>query len=82
MPGRLILGAEMLSRGSVAPGEWRLLVQTVQMIQINLPAIGSSLANPIEDGPPLSSEKHYLASRPELWSRHVWPLDESLYSSL
>ncbi len=62
MPGRLKQGADMLSRGNVALGEWRLLPQMVQMIQINSAAIGSSLANPIEDGPPLSSKRHDLAS--------------------
>lgn len=62
MPGRLNQGADMLSRGKVAPGEWRLLPQMVQIIQVNSAPIGSSLANPNEDSFPLSSERHDLAS--------------------
>ncbi len=42
---------------------------------------GSPLAYSLETGPPLSSERHAMASTPELWALHVWPLNGSLSTS-
>lgn len=46
----------------LCPSDGYTLEESDMVPQINLPVIGSFLTNPIEDEPPLSSERHDLAS--------------------
>ncbi len=68
------------SQGTTAQASFNSppLEEPTMGVRIIPAAYGSPVANPLETGPPLSSERTIWHPRSELWALHVWPLNGSL----
>ncbi len=81
LPSRSATTGTQASQGTMAQADSNIppLEEPTVGVKVIPAAESSPVADPLETGPPLSSERHDMASK--LWALHVWLLDGSLSSS-